>query len=320
MVHLVKIESLYYCRCRMVLLVKTVSVYFCRCSKVLQADIVCESHVITLYQDIADSLDNGDKIDALIDDFSKAFELVPHGRLLTEIAKSGVDTRVVVWIREFNLGRTQRVRVGGKLSAEVRVTSVVPQGRVLRPFLFLAYVNDICRNMESTIRLFAYNCVIYRKMIINSNMQNLQKNLDSLVWWEFENVMKINPSKCKIIRFTIARVKGPLNYSLKDTLISEASSCKYLGIILNSDLSSADQVNYAVKKTWKTLHFAMRIFEKGNSNSKSLAYISLVLPIHEYGVACWDPYREGLISALNTVQKKAAKFANHKNCQNFGVA
>ena len=60
-------------------------------------------------QDIADCLDNGDRIDAItsIIDFSKAFDLVSHGRLLTKIANSGVDSRVVVWIKEFLLGRTQ---------------------------------------------------------------------------------------------------------------------------------------------------------------------------------------------------------------------
>jgi len=134
----------------------------------------CESQVIAVCQDIADCLDNGDKIDAIIVDFSKAFDLVPHGRLLTKNANSGEDSRVVVWIREFLLGRTQSVRVGGQLSAEVRVKSGVPQGSVLGPVLFLVYVNDIWRNMESTIRLFADECVIYRKIIYIANMEKLQ--------------------------------------------------------------------------------------------------------------------------------------------------
>jgi hypothetical protein len=111
-------------------------------------------------------------------------------------------------------------------------------------------------------------------------------------------------------------VKDPLNYSLTDTLIPEESSCKYLGIILRSDLIWADQVNYTVKKAWKALHFTMRILKKGNSNTKSLAYMSLVRPILEYGTACWDPYREGQTSALDRVQKKAAKFVHYANSSN----
>jgi len=63
----------------------------------------------------------------------------------------------------------------------------------------------------------------------------------------------------------------------------------------------------------------MRILKKGKSNTKSLAYMSFVRPILEYGAACWDPYREGQISALDRVQKKAAKFVRHKNGQNWGT-
>ena len=72
---------------------------------------------------------------------------------------------VVVWIREILLGRTQRVRVGRHLSEELRLISGVPQGSVLGLLLFLAYVNDNSMNIESTIRLFADDYVIYRKII-----------------------------------------------------------------------------------------------------------------------------------------------------------
>jgi hypothetical protein len=102
--------------------------------------------------------------------------------------------------------------------------------------------------MESTIRLSADECIIYRKIINNEDRKKLQKDLDRLGDWAVENAMKINPSKSKVVHFTRARVKDPLNYSLMDTLIPEASSCKYLGIILGSDLNWADQVNYTVKK------------------------------------------------------------------------
>jgi hypothetical protein len=90
--------------------------------------------------------------------------------------------------------------------------------------------------------------LIYRKTVNNADMEKLQKDLDRLGEWAVENEIKINPIKSKAIRFTRARVKDPLNYSSMGTLIPEASSCKYLGIILSSGLSWADQVNYAVKK------------------------------------------------------------------------
>jgi len=61
-------------------------------------------------------------VNAIIIDFSKAFDLVPHDRVLTKLAVSGVDSRVVVCVREFLVGRTQRVRVGGQLPKEVKVT------------------------------------------------------------------------------------------------------------------------------------------------------------------------------------------------------
>jgi hypothetical protein len=116
--------------------------------------------------------------------------------------------------------------------------------------------------MASTIRLFADDCVVYRKIINSEDVEILQSDLNWLGEWAVENAMKINPNKSKAVCFTRARTKHPLNYLIRGTLVPETTSCKYLGIIIRSDLSWADHVNYTVKKAWKALHFAMRILKK----------------------------------------------------------
>jgi len=80
-------------------------------------------------------------------------------------------------VKEFLLGRSHRVRVDGQLSEEARVISGVPQGSVLGPLLFLDFVNDIWRNTESNIRLFADDCIIYRKITDSSDIDELQTDL-----------------------------------------------------------------------------------------------------------------------------------------------
>ena len=85
------------------------------------------------------------------------FDLVPGDRLLTKLA--ALDSRVIVWLREFLLGRSQRVRVGGKLSKKVRITSGVLQGPTSVPRV------RFWINTESTIRFSAEDCVISRKMM-----------------------------------------------------------------------------------------------------------------------------------------------------------
>jgi hypothetical protein len=120
------------------------------------------------------------------------------------------------------VGRTQRVRVRGQLSEEVRVTSDVrvtsgvAQGSVLSTLSFLAYFNSIWRNILSTIRLFADDCVIYRQIVDNEDIENIQKDLNWLGEWAAKNVTKINPSKYKAVRFTRTRVNDPLNYTLRN--------------------------------------------------------------------------------------------------------
>ena len=127
-----------------------------------------------------------------------------------------MDSKVVVWVREFLVGRTQRVRVGRQLSKEVEVTSGVLQGSFLGPLLFVVYVNDIWRNIDSNIRLFTADCILYREITNKNDIEKFQKDLDNLGEWKVESGVKINPGTSQAIRFTRARVKNPLGYSLGD--------------------------------------------------------------------------------------------------------
>jgi len=129
-------------------------------------------------------------------------------------------------VREFLVGRTHTVSVGGQLSKEVKVTSGVPQGSVLGPLEFLVYVNDICRNNVSSNRLFAGDSIIYRKITNKNDREKLQNDLDILGEWTIENRVKTSSGKSKALRFTRVRVKNPFGYTLGDQKIPEASSCK----------------------------------------------------------------------------------------------
>ena len=155
----------------------------------------CESQVITVCQDIVGALDEGVGIDVIIIEFSKAFDLVPYDQLLMKLAALGVESRVVIWVREFLIFHIQRVRVGEQLSKEVKVTSGVPQESIWGLLLFLVYINDIWRNIDSSIRLFAYSCIIYRKITNKNDREKLQNDLDTLGEWAVENRAKVNPGK-----------------------------------------------------------------------------------------------------------------------------
>ena len=82
--------------------------------------------------------------------------------------------------------------------------------------LFVAYVNDIWRNIESSRWLFADDCVIYRKIMDSSDIDKLQMDLNRLGEWVIENEMKINPAKSKALSFTEARVKERIRYYFGD--------------------------------------------------------------------------------------------------------
>ena len=108
--------------------------------------------------------DNKTQIEAILLDFAKAFDKVPHLRLLSKLTSYGITGNTKNWIKSFLSNRKQRVSVNGALWDITDVTSGVPQGSVLGPVLFLLYINDIDGNIKSSIHLFADDSIIYRQI------------------------------------------------------------------------------------------------------------------------------------------------------------
>ena len=159
----------------------------------------CETQLLTFIQDIARNMVHGGQTDIVLMDFSKAFDKVPHQRLLVKLHYYGIRGSLLNCISKFLTQRQQRVVIDGQHSDFVSVDSGVPQGTVLGPLLFLCFINDLPEVTQSPVRLFADDAVIYRK--INSPNDNaiLQQDLDMLTEWESKWQMAFHQKKCVVL-------------------------------------------------------------------------------------------------------------------------
>ena len=138
--------------------------------------------------------------DVVVIDFSKAFDVVPHQRLLHKLDHYGIRGTTLNWTQNFLTNRTQKVVVDGSSSESARVKSGVPQGTVLGPLLFLTYINDLPSTVSSQVRLFADDCLLYRPIKCRADQEKLQRDLSALQDWADRWGMCFNPSKCSVLR------------------------------------------------------------------------------------------------------------------------
>ncbi|MEW8541896.1 MAG: reverse transcriptase family protein [Candidatus Thiodiazotropha sp.] len=167
----------------------------------------CETQLILTINDLARGQNAKQQIGAVLLDFSKAFDRVPHQRLLLKLNHYGVRGNILRWTEDFVSARTQEVIIEGSKSSPLPVTSGVPQGTVLSPLLFLAYINDMPKCVQSEIKLFADDSLLYRRVRSSADCHQLQEDLDKLQEWEQKWQMAFNADNCEVIRIT--NKKGP---------------------------------------------------------------------------------------------------------------
>ena len=194
----------------------------------------------------------------VIMDFSKAFDTVPHNRLLLKLDRYGIRGNLLAWISNFLKCRAQRVVVGGEHSAWTDVVSGVPQGTVLGPLLFLAYINDLPNNLNSEVRLFADDCVVYHQIQNDLDHTLLQDDLITLEKWQNDWQMSFNVKKCFIMRITHVRNPKIFDYKLGECILEETNSHPYLGVNITNNLSWSTHISNINSSANRSLGFIKR--------------------------------------------------------------
>ena len=149
-------------------------------------------------------------------DFYKAFDSVPHQRLLVKLDHYGIRGKTKEWISLFLLERSQRVVLNGAQSRFLPVLLGVPQGTVLGPLLFLLYINDITDGISSKICLFADDCILYRQIRTHVDCITLQQDIDKLHHWSRTWQVAFNCKNCHIMTISRKRERPTLQYNLGD--------------------------------------------------------------------------------------------------------
>lgn len=268
----------------------------------------CETQLAIYVHDLHANLDVNVQTDSLFLDFAKAFDKVPHKRLILKLSFLNLHPNVLNWIKEFLTNRSQVVFTNNKLSSPLPVSSGVPQGSVLGPLLFLIYINDLPLHVSSNIRMFADDCVIYRTVTSPSDHTILQQDLDHIVKWCDDWLMSLNPTKCKLISFTRRQFTFHFTYNIANVPVESVTTYKYLGVTLSNNMSWNTHIAKVTSSANRTLGFLKRHLRNAPSHAKLLAYKSLVMAKLEYASPIWNPPEVGLTNTLESVQNRAARF------------
>ena len=190
------------------------------------------TQLLKYFDECIDNVINGDVVDSIYLDYAKAFDTVPHRRLIDKIDSYGIKGKVKAWIKDFLSNRSQIVKVNGAESKSVPVISGIPQGSVLGPILFVLYINDLPDNINSNVYLFADDTKLFFKIKSPEDAYTLQCDLDSIGRWTEKWLLKFNTSKCHVL--TLGKFENIMHthrYTIHGDELEHVFEEKDLGVV-----------------------------------------------------------------------------------------
>ena len=258
-----------------------------------------------------ESVAQGRVVDVIFFDFQKAFDMVPHKKLLCKINSFGIRGKLLRWIENFIVGRKQCVVVNGEKSSYGSVLSGIPRGSVLGPLLFVLYINDILDNIRSEGFLFADDTKIFKEIVERLDAEFLQDDIDALCNWSKRWDMHFNADKCHVL--TIGRfenIRHAHRYTLETNELEHVNEEKDLGVWVDSELDFSEHISKKVNIANSTVGLIRRSFAFLDSSSFRKLFCAFVRPHIEYAQAIWSPHSQKQIDMIEAVQIRATKLVD----------
>jgi len=248
-------------------------------------------------------------------DFSKAFDSVDHELLLQKVGDYfGFSKHALRLLSNYLSNRVQCVKIADKRSAFRVVKSGVPQGSVLGPILFAAFINDIFSVTENvSMHAYADDIQVYmsrRPGLIEDLCCRLNEDLSRINEWARNNRLKLNPDKSCVLpiaNFPVVQSCLP-QIKLGNTQLSIVNKAKNLGFVLNSSLSCKDHINSVVGKIYFVLRNLRLTSEFMPSETKAHLVKQLILPIINYGATVYSKLDSSSMHKLEVVFNFATRY------------
>ena len=265
----------------------------------------CLTNLLDFFEEVTVQLDIGNPVDIIYLDFAKAFDKVPHRRLIKKIAAHGIGGKLLNWTEDWLNDRTQCVKINGTLSKVETVLSGVPQGSVLGPLLFTIYINDIDETVVSKLVKFADDSKLCKGVNEEEDVNQLRSDMNKLFKWSVDWQMLFNVDKCAVIH--VGKNNKHNKYQIGDEEIKSSGKERDLGVIINDNGKSSEQCVVAARSANRMLGLIKRTICHKNKDTMVRLYKALVRPKLEYCVQAWCPYLKKDVATLERVQKRATR-------------
>lgn len=216
----------------------------------------CTTNLLFFTDYTLKAIEKGQQVDVLFADFSKAFDRIPHDKIIRKLSSFGFAQLAIKWLASYLTHRKQYVRIGTVNSNQFEVSSGVPQGSHIGPALFILFVNDIYNALSTTNHLlFADDTKIYAVVNCSTDSANFQLSINDLATWSGENNLDLNINKCKVMSFYRKRQPHIATYTINGANVDRVKSFIDLGITLDEKLTFHLHSDTIIAKSFAMLGF-----------------------------------------------------------------